>query len=430
MPQSRRALRFLLAGFLSVNLLLAFVTGEPPNRPQIPYQPFFINQVQARNVKEISSQAATDPGELKHEANYDAARQRQADKVTQLQDRGALVRDHDQLTYILTGGTSTINAEAPDAGRSLLASLLLGFGPTILLSRLLRLVIGAPPRAAAGAACSAASAAPPARRVKDGEDRASSLRRRGRHRRGRGRAGRDRRLPAATPSATEARRAHPARRAALRAARDRQDAARPRGGRRGRRRLLLDRRPRSSSRRSSASARRACATSSSRRRRRRRRSSSSTSSTRSGARARATSPRLSGGNDEREQTLNQILTEMDGFEPGTSVIVLGATNRPEVLDPALLRPGRFDRRIAVQPARPAPAAWTILKHPHPRRAAGRRRRPGADRLLDPGHDRRRHRPARQRGRRCSPPAAGTQVEHAATSPTRSRRSCSAPSARS
>jgi len=58
---------------------------------------------------------------------------------------------------------------------------------------------------------------------------------------------------------------------------------------------------------------------------------------------------LSGGNDEREQTLNQILTEMDGFEPGTDVIVLGATNRPEVLDPALLRPGRFDRRIAVNP---------------------------------------------------------------------------------
>src|SRR5213080_1519897 len=58
---------------------------------------------------------------------------------------------------------------------------------------------------------------------------------------------------------------------------------------------------------------------------------------------------LSGGNDEREQTLNQILTEMDGFDAQTNVIVIGATNRPEVLDPALLRPGRFDRRIAVQP---------------------------------------------------------------------------------
>ena len=58
---------------------------------------------------------------------------------------------------------------------------------------------------------------------------------------------------------------------------------------------------------------------------------------------------FSGGNDEREQTLNQILTEMDGFETGEAVIVLGATNRPEILDQALLRPGRFDRRVTVPP---------------------------------------------------------------------------------
>ena len=58
---------------------------------------------------------------------------------------------------------------------------------------------------------------------------------------------------------------------------------------------------------------------------------------------------FSGGNDEREQTLNQILTEMDGFDAATNVIVVGATNRPDVLDAALLRPGRFDRRVTVQP---------------------------------------------------------------------------------
>ena len=57
--------------------------------------------------------------------------------------------------------------------------------------------------------------------------------------------------------------------------------------------------------------------------------------------------RLGGGNDEREQTLNQLLAEMDGFDSHTACLVLGATNRPEVLDPALLRPGRFDRRIIV-----------------------------------------------------------------------------------
>ena len=63
-------------------------------------------------------------------------------------------------------------------------------------------------------------------------------------------------------------------------------------------------------------------------------------------RARASSATF-GANDEREQTLNQILTEMDGFTPTQNVVVLAATNRPEVLDPALLRPGRFDRRVTV-----------------------------------------------------------------------------------
>ncbi|MFW5733785.1 MAG: ATP-dependent zinc metalloprotease FtsH [Oceanidesulfovibrio sp.] len=56
---------------------------------------------------------------------------------------------------------------------------------------------------------------------------------------------------------------------------------------------------------------------------------------------------LGGGHDEREQTLNQLLSEMDGFEPNENVVVMSATNRPDILDPALLRPGRFDRRITV-----------------------------------------------------------------------------------
>ncbi|MFZ0376235.1 MAG: ATP-dependent zinc metalloprotease FtsH [Solirubrobacteraceae bacterium] len=66
-------------------------------------------------------------------------------------------------------------------------------------------------------------------------------------------------------------------------------------------------------------------------------------------RSRQGSASVTGANDEREQTLDQILTEMDGFEPNQAVVVIGATNRAEILDPALLRPGRFDRRVAVQP---------------------------------------------------------------------------------
>ncbi|TMD14754.1 MAG: ATP-dependent zinc metalloprotease FtsH [Chloroflexi bacterium] len=78
---------------------------------------------------------------------------------------------------------------------------------------------------------------------------------------------------------------------------------------------------------------------------------------------RARSGNLSlGSNDEREQTLNQILTEMDGFTPNESVVVLAATNRAEVLDTALLRPGRFDRRVAVSPPDRAGRAAILRIH--------------------------------------------------------------------
>ena len=71
---------------------------------------------------------------------------------------------------------------------------------------------------------------------------------------------------------------------------------------------------------------------------------------------------MMGGNDEREQTLNQLLAEMDGFEPNTGVILLAATNRPEVLDPALLRPGRFDRQVLVD--RPDRSGRTAILRVH------------------------------------------------------------------
>ena len=69
---------------------------------------------------------------------------------------------------------------------------------------------------------------------------------------------------------------------------------------------------------------------------------------------------LGSSNDEREQTLNQILVEMDGFDTSTAVIVLAATNRPDILDPALLRPGRFDRRVVLD-LPDMNGRWAILK---------------------------------------------------------------------
>ena len=83
---------------------------------------------------------------------------------------------------------------------------------------------------------------------------------------------------------------------------------------------------------------------------------------------------LGGGHDEREQTLNQMLAEMDGFETSEGIVILAATNRPDILDPALLRPGRFDRQIVV----PLPENERAPGDPQgaqPRQADGPRRRP-------------------------------------------------------
>ena len=136
----------------------------------------------------------------------------------------------------------------------------------------------------------------------------------------------------------------PARRAAVRPARNREDAAwrarwRARPACRSSRSAA-----RTSWRCSSASAPPVCAISSSRRRPRRPRSCSSTRSTPSAV---IGAPGLGGGHDEREQTLNQLLVEMDGFDQRSTVILMAATNRPDILDPALLRPGRFDRQVVI-----------------------------------------------------------------------------------
>ena len=135
-------------------------------------------------------------------------------------------------------------------------------------------------------------------------------------------------------------------------------------------------------------------------------------------------PNIGGGHDEREQTLNQILTEMDGFDARTGVIVLGATNRPEILDQALLRPGRFDRRVVVQP--PDRVGREAILRVHTRSV------PLAPEIdlgqIAVDHARAWSAPTSRTSStrpRCWPPSAATRWSTSRTSPTRSSGSCSA-----
>ena len=111
-----------------------------------------------------------------------------------------------------------------------------------------------------------------------------------------------------------------------------------------------------------------------------------------------------GGHDEKEQTLNQLLVELDGFDPRLGVVLLAATNRPEVLDPALLRAGRFDRQVLVdRPDRAARRAIVALHLRKARLAADVD--PDRDRRTHPGADRRRPRQFGQRGGAARPRGA-------------------------
>ena len=125
---------------------------------------------------------------------------------------------------------------------------------------------------------------------------------------------------------------------------------------------------------------------------------------------------LGGGHDEREQTLNQLLVEMDGFESNDGVILIAATNRPDVLDPALLRPGRFDRRIVVP--RPDVKGREGILRVHTRKVPlGRERRP---RRSSPRHARLLRRRPREPGQRGGAARRAQGQGHASTCATSRR----------
>jgi cell division protease FtsH len=335
----------LVLGLLGLNLWISSQALKPNPRVRIPYSPTFIAQVQNANVSEISSTGDAIQGKFKTPVKYPSGDPGvQATKL--FSTRLPSFADHAQLSSLLQSKGVVEDAQNPDSGPSLITSLLFGFGPTLILILLFVLIMRRA-ASAGGAGGIMSFGRSRARRVEGAEqpvtfedvagiDEAKEelteivdflknpdkyLKLGGRIPRGvllsgppgtgktllaravAGEAG----VPFFQMSASEfvemivgvgASRVRDLFQQAKSAAPaiifiDELDAV-------GRSRA-------------------------------------------------AGGANITGGHDEREQTLNQILTEMDGFDTASGVIVLGATNRPEILDPALLRPGRFDRRVAVQP---------------------------------------------------------------------------------
>jgi cell division protease FtsH len=341
-PRNRRFIAVLLA-LLAVNFILAIATSGPAQRTRIPYEPFFLDQVRAANVQEISSTDQTIEGTLKKKATYTppGGKAETVDKFTTQVPAFVATAG---LTQLLDEKNVVVNAKAPDSGRSTFWTVILGFGPTILL---VGLFVYFARRMSAGGGALGGFGRSQARRVQPdtqtrvtfedvaGIDEAENelveivdfLKNPKRYQRLGARIPRGVLLygPPGTGKTLLARAVAGEAHAAFFSISASEFVEAIVGVGASRVRDLFKQAKEAAPAIVFIDELDAI------------------------GRARAAGGGFSGGHDEREQTLNQILTEMDGFEVGTNVIVLGATNRPEILDPALLRPGRFDRRIAVQP---------------------------------------------------------------------------------
>jgi len=336
----------LVLGLLALNLWISSQALQPNARVRIPYSPTFLDQVRSGNVSEISSTGDSIQGTFRHAIKYPPTNA-SAQPTTSFATQVPSFANNAQLLSLLENEGVTIDAHAVQNGPSFLTELIVGFGPTLLLVLLIVFAMRRAASAAGGAGGLMSFGRSRARRVESGAEEVTFqdvagideakeelteivdflknpdkyLRLGGRIPRGvllsglpgtgktllaravAGEAG----VPFFQMSASEfvemivgvgASRV----RDLFQQAKDAAPAI-----------VFIDELDAIGRSRAAGGA------------------------------------NISGGHDEREQTLNQILTEMDGFDPRTGVIVLGATNRPEILDPALLRPGRFDRRVAVQP---------------------------------------------------------------------------------
>jgi cell division protease FtsH len=337
MPPPRSRFWWIVIAILALNIILSFALSPKPSRPSVPYTLFF-KQVQGGNVAEISSKGEEIQGTFKKAVKYPPGKD--AKEVTKFQTVRPDFGD-DGLTQALLNNNVPVNAHKVDTGTPLWQTLIFGFGPTLLL---VGLFIALARRSSAGGMLGAFGRST-AKRYEHSADRTTF----------RDVAGIDEAEDELEEVVDFLRNPNRYRRVG---------GAIPKGvllaGPPGTGKTLLARAVAGEADVPFFSI-----------------SASEFIEAIVGvgasrvrdlfSQAKAAAPAIIfideldaigrsrgggvsfGGNDEREQTLNQILTEMDGFTGAEGVIVLGATNRPEILDQALLRPGRFDRRVFVNP---------------------------------------------------------------------------------
>jgi len=344
-PHRLRGFWMFLVALLVVNwlLVLLFATSGQP-RVKVPFSPYFVRQVQAGEVKSISSKGNTIKGTFQTKVRYPAGDSK-VSPTTLFSTEVPTFWNHTSLTALLQSKGVQVNATSPSTGTSALAEILLGFGPTLLLVGLF-VVLARRAQAGGGLGGLGNFGRSQARRVDPekirvtfadvaGIDEAKAelteivdfLRTPERYQRLGGRIPHGVLLsgPPGTGKTLLARAVAGEAHAAFFSIAASEFIEAIVGVGASRVRDLF------------AKAKEAAP------------SIIFIDEIDAIGRSRAGSAQISGANDEREQTLDQVLTEMDGFESNLAVVVLGATNRPEVLDPALLRAGRFDRRVTVQP---------------------------------------------------------------------------------
>ena len=329
----------LALGLLAINIVFGMRAGQPPSRVRVPYTPFFLQQVRAGHVKDITSKGTAIQGTFTQPVQFEDRK-----PTTRFKTEIPAFANNDELAALLQRKAVVVNAQPLDSGPPWWQSLLLGFGPTILFVFLLvwlmrragnaQNILGQFGRSRArryqpsGDAVTFADVAGIDEAKAELSEVVDFLKNPDKYRRLGGRIPRgvllsglpgtgktllaravagEANVPFFSMAASEFVEAI----VGVGAARVRDLFKEAKAV--GRAIVFIDELDAIGRSRTSGVG------------------------------------GFSGGNDEREQTLNQILTEMDGFDSSTNVIVLGATNRPEVLDPALLRPGRFDRRVAVSP---------------------------------------------------------------------------------